>query len=303
MKRKIEIRLGVIQEGAEGSSNKIKFEDILTATEYKAMQKALAQIHDYASNKRLFQILLLNHYDLENFFQNAFEHFLQNSVSWLGIKMEHMEEAFLQANRLLLNYLSTIRSYLDHVQTYITRRYGSDSRQLKQFKKVTSQHYELNFAYRFLYRLRNYAQHCGIPLQTLTFKRDVDRDKNEIRGRFTAPFNPRKLLQEYDAWGKDVKNDLTQMSDDFDLRALRETMIHLLYNVNYNVLKSTHTDDRKAAKYIFEKTQHLWETPGQICLFHDIVFYEDKSGANFQTIDIPVQDITEILSTSYRKSR
>jgi hypothetical protein len=68
----------------------------------------------------------------------------------------------LNLNRCLLNLLSAIRSYLDYVET--KRKYGDASSSITRFKKSCSDAYDNSFSYRFLYRFRNYAQHCGLPL-------------------------------------------------------------------------------------------------------------------------------------------
>lgn len=70
----------------------------------------------------------------------------------------------LNVNRCLANYLSSFRLFLDYTQLRLTRTYGKDSEQLSAFKAICSKLYDEHFSYRFLYRLRNFSQHCGMPI-------------------------------------------------------------------------------------------------------------------------------------------
>jgi len=75
-----------------------------------------------------------------------------------------MDGITLQLNRLISNYLSSIRLFLDHSEYALHQKYGKNSLQLKEFKKTCSNVYDNNFSYRFLSKLRNYVQHCGMPI-------------------------------------------------------------------------------------------------------------------------------------------
>lgn len=70
----------------------------------------------------------------------------------------------LDINRVLLNFLASVRMYLDHTETYIKRRYGDNSPNWMNYKDACSKAYDEIFSYRFLSQLRNYAQHCGLPV-------------------------------------------------------------------------------------------------------------------------------------------
>jgi hypothetical protein len=94
-------------------------------------------------------------------------------------------------------------------------KYGQSSAEVAEFKNACSREYDKRFAYRFMYRLRNYAQHCGMPLRRIVVtdkvKRIADLGKEDAETiqvvRFW--FNGQDLLRDYDGWST-VSRDLAQ---------------------------------------------------------------------------------------------
>jgi hypothetical protein len=76
-----------------------------------------------------------------------------------------------------MDWLCAARTFVDH-NTYRASR-SDDSETLDFFKAACSRQYDDRFGYRFCVRLRNYAQHLGIPLHGLHIGGDflvLDRD-------------------------------------------------------------------------------------------------------------------------------
>jgi hypothetical protein len=65
-------------------------------------------------------------------------------------------------------WLAISRLYLESQRDMISRYFGKESTQLSRYREVTSYVFDANEGYRFLYNLRDYAQHCGAPLGGLT---------------------------------------------------------------------------------------------------------------------------------------
>lgn len=109
----------------------------------------------------------------------------------------------LNVSRLMLNILSMFRSFLDHSDVSISREFGKDSKELKLWKSTLSREYDASFEYRFLYKLRNYAQHIGTPPISLSFI-----DKGSVGTFFEMTISKEQLLKEKKLWGKQVEADL-----------------------------------------------------------------------------------------------
>ena len=62
------------------------------------------------------------------------------------------------------NWLTTARMYLVSEEDSLSRTSRNGAEELKRYQSVCSEVFDSNASYRFLYNLRDYAQHCGPPL-------------------------------------------------------------------------------------------------------------------------------------------
>jgi hypothetical protein len=72
----------------------------------------------------------------------------------------------------LTNWLASTRLYLESERDFLLRQYGKASEELRSYVGATSEAFNTYPGYRFLYNLRDYAQHCGPPLSGMTVSRD-----------------------------------------------------------------------------------------------------------------------------------
>ena len=108
----------------------------------------------------------------------------------------HLPALSFKTNSLILGFLGSVRTFLDHAGTSISRRYGKGSEQFLYFKELTAYQFDNVFSYRFLYKLRNYTQHCGMPPVSFAVN-IVPGDELEIAPRFSR----QGLLDNYSEWG------------------------------------------------------------------------------------------------------
>jgi hypothetical protein len=137
-------------------------------------------------------------------------------------KASGAEEAFLEsagrwANLRALNVLSSVRTFLDHTETAYKRRYGKTSPELSRFKKACSDAYDSSFSYRFTSKLRNYAQHCGLPIQEVRFESQLtDRATMSVAHRLAMLSYRDRLLAGFHGWGQ-VAKELRGMPEKIDI--------------------------------------------------------------------------------------
>jgi hypothetical protein len=126
----------------------------------------------------------------------------------------------LDINRRLMNLLSSARSYLDHTETDLKRRFGSKSTQANTFGSLTSQLYDKHFSYRFLSRFRNFVQHCGLPLDSTSHSSQVGSKS------FRATVSRERLLSGFD-WGP-LLEEVAGLPESVDLNEILAEYVHLL---------------------------------------------------------------------------
>jgi hypothetical protein len=124
-----------------------------------------------------FNLVLENYIDLEReLLSISFMKAVQFGVSWSeGADLRQV------VNRKLSNLLSSCRAYLDQTRRALKHRYGSRSDQLVGFKEETHSQYESRLGYRLMEGLRNHAQHCELPVSSITLSKHREPRKGADR--------------------------------------------------------------------------------------------------------------------------
>jgi hypothetical protein len=75
------------------------------------------------------------------------------------------ESIYLEANRLLINYLSSLSMFIDYGERYKNKHFGKE--RMKKFQEKASDFYDIHVSYRFIALMGNYALHYGFPLSVI----------------------------------------------------------------------------------------------------------------------------------------
>ena len=124
-------------------------------------------------------------------------------------------------NRRLSNYLSSMRLFLDYTERRLKRTYSPESHEVAEFKAVCSGIFDSDFSYRFAWKLRNYAQHFGMPIGTVTSTEKIVPGPREGRAcSTTVAFDVEGLLLNgRGRWGP-VQKDLEARAPSIDVASV-----------------------------------------------------------------------------------
>ena len=115
-------------------------------------------------------------------------------------------------NDLLSDYLFRVRKLLDNWATHIKRTYGEASSFYKKFKDAAAYEYDTHMEYRIMYQLRNYDQHCGSIVSSIS-KGVLENGVKYIN----VYANRDRLLNDYKKWKDIEKNDLALLNDEINV--------------------------------------------------------------------------------------
>ena len=219
----------------------------LSDEEYQDYRKASDSLFEFSRDEQLYTIVLLNHDDFLGILKRYSQEYARNqrAVNWILI-----ERMSLDINRLLLNFLSSIRTFLDHTQTRLTKRYGAQSDRLKRFKEACSESYDANFSYRFLTKLRNYSQHCRMPLGKLTLHSEENPPySGHVYHSLEAKFSRDDLLK-FDLWGTRVQTEISQLPSEFDIDPHVADMMKCIEKINLVLIEEDLPELFKSAEFI-----------------------------------------------------
>jgi hypothetical protein len=160
--------------------------------EADALDASLKRINRFSQDQQLYIICELNYAELESTlheYDENFENYAGNYVS--------VETITSNISRCILNHLSSFRMLIDHAETAMNRRFGAASPEFLEFKRALSREYDGNFAYRFLYRLRNFVQHLGLPIDSWSRTSEAGGPPAQLQ----ISLSRERLLADRDVWG------------------------------------------------------------------------------------------------------
>lgn len=193
----------------------------------------------------------------------------------------------------VMNWLTATRLFLDHQQTRYSRRFGKESRELARFKDACSAAFDSSFAYRFTAKLRNYAQHCGLPLGGVELLPPLEGQSGVQRIEFYLARDV--LLADYDGWGARVRSELEAMPVKFALAPLVEEAMERLSDIARDVLRIDIRVAQRAVPIVREAIERLRAKGvegGLTCLFE----FSDKPGGklDFSYTRLPEELLTTL---------
>ncbi len=129
------------------------------------------------TERNTYQILTRNHLRLRSMLE------LYTNIERVGGNFRMIDQRTVAVLFMgeTTNWLASTRLYLVSERDFILNQFGEASEEVRAFDKATSQAFDTYAGYRFLYNLRDYAQHCGPPVSGVTISRDpATRRKIEL---------------------------------------------------------------------------------------------------------------------------
>ena len=186
----------------------------LSVAEYRVHRDCVYWLSSFISAQQLFAMVRLNYLNFRQLVEGGLLNFAQQGAA----TRNQMAAMQLHANLCVLNYLTSVRTFLDHTETRLKRTYGAQSPQYGRFRDARTREYETSFSYRFVYKLRNYVQHCGLPLAAITFAAEVvDRESGKASFKIELNLDRDSLLSDYHEWGSQLTSEIKALQRKFDI--------------------------------------------------------------------------------------
>ena len=201
-----------------------------------------------------------------------------------------------RANWQLINYLASMRFFLDYTETRVKRRFGKSSAQSEKFKRACSSAFDSKFAYRFLYKLRNYAQHCGLPAGPVDVRGQPSPEGKPFEIELTVYFDPIQLLKEYRDWGL-VKQDLQRMSAPFSVSPLIREITTRLHKIHVLTVAFDLPELKKAGRQVLQVINDALGTAGVPALGQMIT--DGPEGEGFEIFWPPLRMLQHLNLLKY----
>lgn len=200
------------------------------------------------------------------------------------------------ANKLILNSLMSFKFFLDNADFYLKRKFGKTSKQATDFELLTNRIYDNSFAYRFLYKLRNYSVHLGFPLEVINF--DINfNTKHPEKSKHSAKLflNKELLLKEKDLFGAKVFNEIKERENELDLIPLINELSHHIMEFQKFIYQKQKDELTNSIENIELFTENNKTETNQIKVYYD--YKKDGKKISFNVYDIPFEILNEYKKT------
>ncbi|VVB94711.1 Uncharacterised protein [uncultured archaeon] len=229
----------------------------LNHAEYEEYERAITCLTDFSGELQLFTIAYMNYKDYENILNQYFEEFT-NIPSMSFSRIERMN---LNINRYIMNFLSSIRSYLDLSETNLKKKNEKDSQRVRLFECACSNAYDNHFSYRFLSKMRNYAQHFGMPVGEISLQKSLIPGSNDVHHSFKVEFVRDELLR-YDKWGLPLKSEIQRLPPTFEITPHITIMMECIEAINFILIKDDLPEMIKSAEYVKHLITEIKDSSG-----------------------------------------
>lgn len=185
----------------------------ITEREEREIYNFERELVGYFNDILLYQMVLKNYQILVDLIE-TYEAEMNNDG-----RLQSFNEAVIELNRCILNFLTVFRTFLDHHEARIKREDGKKSQELHQFKEYCSSQFDSNVAYRFFYKYRNFCQHSGVPISSIV-TRLTQTDTGEEKAVLDILISKGRLLKDSAFLGQIVKRDIEAHEGDLNLKKL-----------------------------------------------------------------------------------
>jgi hypothetical protein len=275
--------LGVI------SDNTVDMRVALTEEEFQTYRLSAAKI-GALSSQFTFDLANRNYCDLKNLLQYL------GIVIGLGraigsVDTKRITEPVMSQ---IVNWLTSVRLYLDHTETHLKRRYGDQSAEWKAFSESCSEAFDNHLGYRFVYKFRNYVQHCGLPLSSVTVKKPERPRSPQHLQEASFLLHRDALLTAYDEWGP-VKKDLQGMAERFEVAPLLDEAMECLKRIEYRRLETAIASVADEAVVLREALDRIGEILEGNAALLAFTLGDDQSVLSLSPLPLPTKEALETL--------
>lgn len=137
-------------------------------------------------------------------------------------------DGFVLIVQKISNFLSSTTAFLDQTRTQLSRVHGEDSPELNAWNIKRNNLHASSFSYRFLYQLRNFAQHSSLPFSNLFIGGKRVTDNSTMLFKINAMISRDGLFGPGFTWEKKIEVEIRKQSAEIELLSFIPEYLRIL---------------------------------------------------------------------------
>jgi hypothetical protein len=260
----------------------------LTLEQYNKLTESIKPVNEFSQDLLLFEMVTWNFNEFIELYGTYLQAFIKKDY-----KTFTQKPILNNLNRTFLNLLSSIRSYLDFMERLLNKRFGKESIIFNNFKQYCSREYDSNFSYRFLYRLRNYAQHKGFPINRIGGGKSlIPDDPSKVKVYLEVNILRDEILNDFD-WGN-LENEVKNLPEKIDVIPHAEAFMNSLNKIHGQTINDLLHTLTRSSEQILLFGERLAGKEGE-----PVIFESDDNVKNIQKLThqlIPIELAKRIVN-------
>jgi hypothetical protein len=198
-----------------------------------ASEEVLAELHEVVSVVFNLQPIMLAYEVVEKNYREILELIeiyrsrLEGSKPGLPADISITIEGMISFSQKVTNFLSSTSAFLAQAEMQLRRVHGDDSSQLFMWNEKRRSLHASSFSYRFLYELRNFAQHRSIPFSNLNIAGERPSEELSMIFKVGIQIFRDALLDDGYKWGK-LLAEIRQQPQVFDFLPMASEFLDCL---------------------------------------------------------------------------
>jgi len=267
----------------------------LSKDEYNSLFKSTKNVRKVFGYSYLFSTVQWNCEDLINTINAYLNAFIKKDAMFLTAR-----DVSLNINKDILNTLTSFRFYLDYMDKNLKDDFGKSSGLVKKFNDLCSIEYDNNFSYRFIYHLRNYAQHKGILVNSVNFSKFIDKENPlKINHNLRISINRNNLIEDKN-FKKELKPEIAKLPENIDPVEHIFNWLNSLERIHQQITNEIIPTGFESAKAIIDRLEELNFDPNDK-MVAPMIFITNRSDENVKAIDkinqisLPITEAKKII--------
>jgi hypothetical protein len=229
----------------------------ISKNEYNEFNESNANLMIISKKLELFKLVYFNFKDY-TFKRKNYRYKVIRNPSIISVMMEDM---ILTYNLAIVNYLSSIKTFLDHSEYELKKKCGKNSPQYLNFKNSCSVRYDTYFEYRFLIKLRNYVQHCGLPItKHQIVSEQINNDPIKFQHHLILQLNRDEILEKFN-WKK-LKPEIEKLPQYIDIDPYMLIMNKCIAEITFMLYKNDMMKAIESTKFLISLINETREHKG-----------------------------------------
>lgn len=270
----------------------------ISESEYNQLLAEISSVVEIYGLEQKYDILLNNFIE----FEIVLAELAVRHMTFFAIDYQKVQIDMSNVNRMLMNLLSSCRMYIDHVKQHCNR-INNYNEVFRGVKELFSYEYDNSIEYEAVEYLRNYSQHRGFPVNSITYGANRDQAEGDAEQMCfsVSPFIDSTQLSDPDKQNK-IDKIVTCLGSKIDIKYIVRRYIESVSRVHTQIRSMYEEYFKKCEDDIMSNLQRYVACEAMDGGKHGIALVIDNGGNTYDILGYFNEDVVSYINMLKKKN-